>query len=217
MILLFSYSMKNLKEILLTPGITESLFDNDLVKKDVDIDFDTLLNMLFDFGKKHKKLFDKIGAVYLVEKQSMCIAREFSSPDGKGKIGFELYLEVTNVYKNFEDEFKLVPGFQAPRLIVRGVNSDWKYSSADYYTTLKNMRKKHIFTEDDERVRNMSSLIAYAQDYKEVFSIYDKMIEYFCSDEFRKMCEKYINMFESKKCIPGLMVDKMMKEIISKS
>lgn len=198
-------------------SLQESLFDKDLVEKEVPIDFDTLLKLFFDFGKKHKKLFDKIGAVCWVEKQSICIARGFSSPDGEGKIGFELYLEVTNVYKNFEDEFKLVPGFQAPRLIVRGVDSDWKQSNADYYTTLRNMRKKHIFIEDDERVRNISSLIAYAHDYKEVFSIYDKMIEYFCSDEFGKLCEKYINMFESKKCIPGLMVDKMMKEIISKS
>jgi hypothetical protein len=43
------------------------------------------------------------------------------------------------------------------------------------------------------------------------------MVEYFCSDEFGELCEKYINMFESKKCIPGIMVDKMMKKLISKS
>lgn len=209
--------MKNLKEILLTPGITESLFDNDLVKKDVDIDFDALLNMLFNFGERHKKLFDKIGATYWDGKQCIFINRKFPSPDGKGSVVFELQLGITNVYRNFEDEFKLTPGFQAPRLTVCGSNSVWKLSTDDYYASLGSMRKKHIFIEDDERVRNISSLIAYARDYKEVFRVYDKMIEYFCSDEFGEMCKKYINMFESKKCIPGIMVDKMMKKLISKS
>lgn len=211
--------MKSLQESLFDSKTQtmESLFDNDLVEKDVDIDFDTLLNMLFDFGKKHKKLFDKIGATYWVTRQSIFIDRKFSSPDGKGEIIFEFQMGITNVYKYFEDKFKLTPGFQAPRLIVSGKNSDWKTSDSDYYTTLRSIHKKHIFTWDDESVRNTSSLIAYAQDYKEVFSMYDKMIEYFCSDRFGDMCKKYINMFESKKCIPGLMVDKMMKEIISKS
>ena len=56
-------------------SLQESLFGGDLVKKDVDIDFDTLLNMLFEFGRKKKKLFDKAEVIYHEGRQSIFIKK----------------------------------------------------------------------------------------------------------------------------------------------
>lgn len=207
--------MKTLKEILLHQNITESLFDNDLVKKDVDIDFDTLLNMLFDFGKKYQKIFKKINGTVDEGHQSVFFDRKFKDSNKKTVV-FEIELCVGNVFVNKGDEHKLTPIFHAPRLSVNGGwGSDWKYSKSDYYVTLKEVWKKYELVPRDEK--SYVSRMAEGKDYKKAFEIYDKIVKYFCSDEFGKLCEKYINMFESKKCIPGLMVDKIMKEIINKS
>jgi len=210
-------------------SLQESLFDRDLVKKDVEIDFDTVLNMLFDFGRKKDKLFDKTGVSYLEGGQSIYIKRSISAPETGNMfptgntVCFELDLGLTNIY---DHNYKLVPGINPPLLkfnngpLTRNLKSDdvWKFSVSDGYTT-KRLIDKKLNLEKIEYGNRAVSIFAYtasSDNLAKMFKLYDSMVNYFCSDEFKKILQDYVDRFKFKHAIPGVVLDILMKKLIMK-
>ena len=202
--------------------LIESLFDKDLVKKEASVDFETLRDMLFDFGRKRKNLFDKIGGDYHMGRQTIYFRRYIDTPGGKNSVCFELEIGVTNIY---DTNKKLSPGFICPKLKSVGKmniftdnnyddNSNWNYSSSNIYSTLRLLGKKDISYYEDS---SLSSIKANVNNISKTFELYDKMVNYFCSNDFKKELQNYVNKFEFKHAIPGIVMDILMKKLITKS
>ena len=203
--------MKSLQESLFDSKtqMTESLFDKDLVEKGVSINFETLRDMLFNFGRKKTKLFDKSGVVYHEGRQAVFIKKFIGEDD---QVCFELELGVTNTYPEGS-------AFNVPVMVVhdRWMGSatwnSWKSSRTDVNAT----RRKIDSTIKLENNNKLTSTIeATNANIGKVFDLYDNIVERFCSTEFEKELKKYIDQYSEKKVIPGLILDILMKKLIAK-
>ena len=190
-------------------SLQESLFDGDLVKKGVSIDFETLLDMLFDFGRKKKKLFDKTGVIYHEGRQVIFIKKFLGKDD---EICFELQFGITNLHPNSV-------AFNVPVMEVhdwRGGDvsqNGWKSSRTDVNATRRIIDKTIKLENNDEFT---STIEVTNNNITKVFDLYDGIIEDFCSSEFEKELKKYIDQYSGKKAIPGLILDILMKKLITK-
>ena len=187
-------------------SLQESLFDSDLVEKGVKIDFDTLRDMLFSFGEKKTKFFDKAAVVYHEGRQTIFIKKFLGNND---EICFELQFGVTNVHPNSA-------AFNVPVMMVHdrwGGNyvSGWKTSQTDVNAT-----KRKINSIIKLENNGTSTIEATDVNIGKVFDLYNNMVERFCSTEFEKELKKYIDQYSGKKAIPGLILDILMKKLIVK-
>lgn len=207
-------------------SLQESLFNKDLIKRGVEINFDTLLNMLFDFGKKKKRMFDKMEIDYHEGKQSIFIRRFIDDSKRKDAVCFELVLGVYNTYI----DKKLSPAFNIPVLKAKdsfklekpslyntykvyNTYKEWMYSSSDLVGVYRTLKKKNDFIKDDSPFE-----ITVNQDnIAELFTLYDKIVEYFCSDGFKKILQGYVDKFEFKHAIPGIVLDILMKKLVNEA
>ena len=201
-------------------SLQESLFDKDLTKKDVEINFDTLRDMLFDFGKERKRLFDKSEVVYHEGRQSIFIKRFIDDSRRKEAVCFELEFGVTNVYNN---DKKMVAAFNTPVLKeadkmagYSGYEYQWKYSQTAPNTTSRLIEKEFNFKSKEE-LQYTSTIIASNDNITGIFKLYDGMVEYFCSEEFKKILQRYVNDWEGRLAIPGIILDELMKKLIKKA
>lgn len=219
--------MKSLQESLfdLNIQITESLFDNDLVEKGVSIDFETLRDMLFNFGRKRTRLFNKCGVDYREGIQSIYIKKSFSDTDDyevDDAVYFELEFCVTNVYIDTKDGEKLTPAFNVPQLKVAPTYNNlnkWKSSKSDYAATVRAIDKKYDFRKEDTGIVTHTTTLKVTNNdnVRDIFNMLDGMVKYFCSDDFDKVVEDYIKKFKHQHEIPGLIMDILMKKLINKS
>lgn len=190
-------------------SLQESLFDGDLVEKGVSVDFETLRDMLFSFGRKKAKFFDKTGVVYHEGRQAIFIKKFLGENDG---ICFELEFGVTNMYPKGT-------AFNVPVMVVHdrwmgdmGRNS-WKSSRTDVNATKRKIDST-IKLENNDKLT--STIEATDNNIGKVFDLYNSIIEKFCSTEFEKELKKYIDQYSEKKAIPGLILDILMKKLITK-
>ena len=199
-------------------SLQESLFDNDLVEKDVEIDIEELKDILFYFGRTRAIFFDKNDLEYREGKQSIFIRKNFVEYN----LQVELDLGVTNYYNN---NHKLIPGFYVPSLTIRTfdykVNPQWNASRSDYNATIRQMEKR--LPELITGKYHTSVIPSTRKGMSAAFDLYDKMIKYFASKKFQDHILKYVGQFVKTKSpnrdpeIPGLIMDILMKEIIAKS
>lgn len=192
-------------------SLQESLFDKDLVKKDVDIDFDTLLNMLFEFGRKKKKLFDKVEVIYHEGRQSIFI-KKFLGVGNSDDACFELQFGVTNHFPNGV-------AFNVPTMVLHdrwGGNyvKGWASSRTDVNVTRRKIDK---VVELENNNNSIATIEATNDNITKVFDLYDGIIEGFCSTWFEKDLKHYIDQYSEKKAIPGLILDILMKKLIDKA
>ena len=188
--------------------LIESLFDKDLVKKEVSVDFETLRNMLFDFGRRKVKFFDKTGVVYYEGGHTIFFKKFLGE---RSEVCFELKLSVTNVYPDSAV-------FNVPEIVVYDNSFDvswnnWKSSRTDVNATGRTIDST-IKLEKNGKLA--SAIEATNNNIGKVFDLYNSIIEKFCSTEFEKELKKYINLYSEKKVIPGLILDKLMKKLITK-
>jgi len=211
-------------------SLQESLFDQDLIEKGVPIDFETLRNMLFRFGRRHANYFDKNEVIYHEGKMSIFIKKFLEENDSAC---FELEFGVTDVYLGAErDEtakrfhgIDKVTSFSVPILrfhdrwgSITFASQDlsaWKSSKSDINATIRQLRKK-IDVEELGQYHYVT-IAATEESVVKVFDLYDKMIQRFCSKDFDKKLKKYVDNFKSKQEIPGLIMDILMKELITKA
>lgn len=198
-------------------SLQESLFDKDLVEKGVPVNFETLRGMLFEFGRKRIKLFDKAGVIYHEGSQSIFLKKFLDDSNRDESVCFELVFGVTNLFNEGT-------GFNVPILkahdrwgaIVYSHNrpNEWKLSSTGGNITMRVICKK---VELEDNYHSITAIEATDENVGKVFDLYDGMIKEFCSTEFEKKLKKYISHYEGKKEIPGLILDILMKELINKA
>jgi len=190
-------------------SLQESLFDKDIVEKGVSIDFETLRDMLFNFGRKKAKLFDKTGVIFFEGRQAIFIKR-FLGEDGG--ICFELELSVTNMYPEGA-------AFNVPVMVVHDrwnvnhLRNSWKSSRTDVNATRRKIDST-IKLENNDKFT--STIEATDNNISKVFDLYNSIIEKFCSTKFEKELKKYIDQYSENKAIPGLILDILMKKLIAK-
>ena len=188
-------------------SLQESLFDDDLVEKGVSVDFETLRDMIFSFGRKKAKFFDKTGVVYHEGRQAIYIKKFLGEYD---EVCFELEFGVTNMYPEGT-------AFNVPVMMVDDASgnhvSGWKLSQTDVYATRRKIDST-IKLENNDKLT--STIEATDNNIDKVFDLYNNMVESFCSTEFEKELKKYIDQYSEKKAIPGLILDILMKKLITK-
>ena len=210
--------MKSLQESLFDSNIqiTESLFDNDLVEKGVSIDFETLRDMLFNFGRRKARFFDRAGMIYHEGKQSIYIKKFLGVND---EVCFELEFGITKLYSNDDPDGV---SFNIPIMRVHDRWGEayihnrpdaWKTSQTDIYDT---RRKINSVIKLENGYKYTATIEATSVNIDKVFDLYDNIIEKFCSTEFEKELKKYIDQYSKKKAIPGLILDILMKKLIAK-
>ena len=186
-------------------SLQESLFDGDLVEKGVSVDFETLCDMLFSFGRKKAKFFDKTRVVYHEGRQAIFIKKFLGEYD---EVCFELQFGVTNMYPKGT-------AFNVPAMIADDASgnhvSGWKLSQTDVNAT-----KRKINSIIKLENNGTSTIEATDVNIGKVFDLYNNMVERFCSTEFEKELKKYIDQYSGKKAIPGLILDILMKKLIVK-
>lgn len=193
-------------------SLQESLFDKDLVEKGVLIDFETLRDMLFTFGHKKAKLFDKSGVIYHEGKMSIYLKRFVGV---NNCLCFELEFGVTNL-------FDKGTGFNIPTLKTydrwNNVESwgpgTWKPSRTDVNATRRVIDKKIDLENYDNSI---STITATDNNISKIFKLYEGMINEFCSKEFKKKLVYYEDVYKEKKSVPGLILDILMKQLIEKA
>ena len=190
-------------------SLQESLFDGDLVEKGVKIDFDTLQDMLFSFGRKKAKFFDKAAVIYHEGRQTIFIKKFLGNND---EICFELQFGVTNVHPDSA-------AFNVPMMVVHdrweGAYVDgWKTSRTDVNATKREIDRV-IKLENNDKLT--STIEATDNNISKVFNLYDGMLREFCSPQFKKELENYMDRYSEKKVIPGLILDMLMKKLITHS
>lgn len=194
-------------------SLQESLFDKDLVEKGVPIDFEALRDMLFDFGRRKAKLFDNAGVIYHEGKMSIYIKKFLGEND---KVCFELEFGVTNVYPS-GTAFN-IPQLRAhDRFMGSQTWNSWKSSKADINATSRQMIKKLPELADEWAFRHCVEFRATDKSIPIMFDLYDRIIEQFCSKEFEKDLIKFTQKFEDKHEIPGIIMDILMKRLITKA
>ena len=229
--LLFIY-MKSLQESLFDSKtrMTESLFDNDLVEKDLLIDFDDLKEMLFNLMSKNSSIpKNNSDIVFHKGRQLIYIKRFIDDSQDPGRVCFELSLGVDTLFKDLKErQQKSLPCFSTPFLRVydrilsvngRGIigGIKWLSSTSSANTTSKFIDKTFDFRKDTDKIYTTSEIIATQHNVLEILDFYDKLIKYFCSDKFGKELKNYVNKFEWKHAIPGIIVDGIMKKLITHS
>lgn len=196
-------------------SLQESLFDKDLVEKGVPIDFETLRDMLFTFGRKKAKFFDRNDVIYYEGRKSIFLKKFVGDNDG---LCFELEFGVTNLFNEGA-------GFNVPTLKTHdrwgGDYSNnivaWKSSRTDVNATRRVIDKKvELEVELEDNYHSISTIEATDNNISKVFELYEGMINEFCSKEFEKKLIHYRSTYEEKKAIPGLILDILMKKLITK-
>ena len=195
-------------------SLQESLFDQDLVKKSIKINFETLRDMLFDFLDKRLSELEKNGLSVWKGRQSIYIRKHSQDKNTENYFLFELDFGVTNFYN--EDQ-TLVPGFNIPILkMVHPPTSAWRLSSSEVNGTMRKIYKK--IPELKQYVFGYGSVIkATEESISMIFKLYEGMIKWFGSKKFDNELNKYIQKYESKQEIPGFMMDLLMKQLIEKA
>lgn len=194
-------------------SLQESLFDKDLVEKGVSIDFETLRDMLFTFGRKKAKLFDRNDVIYHEGRLSIFLKKFVGENDS---LCFELEFGVTSLFNEGT-------GFNVPTLKAHdrwgttgypGGLEAWKSSRTDTNITRRVIDKK---VELEDNHHSISTIEATDNNIGKVFELYEEMINEFCSKEFEKKLIHYRSTYEEKKAIPGLILDILMKKLINKA
>ena len=191
-------------------SLQESLFDGDLVEKGVSVDFETLRDMLFGFGRRKAKFFDKTGVVYHEGRQAIFIKKFLGDDD---EVCFELEFGVTNMYP--EGTAFNVPVMVAhDRWLGDASRNGWKTSRTDVNATRRKIDSTIKLENNDKLI---STIEATDNNIDKVFDLYNDMIERFCSTEFEKELKHYIDQYnKNRKTIPGLILDILMKKLIAK-
>ena len=193
-------------------SLQESLFDKDLVEKGVKVDFETLRDMLFTFGRKKAKMFDKAGVIYHEGRMSMYVKNFVGENDC---LCFELEFGVTNLFNEGV-------GFYVPVLRTHDRwesstswgKGTWKGSRTEVNTTRRVIDKKVEF---ENNYNSISTIEATDVNIPKVFELYEGMINAFCSDWFKKKLVHYEETYKEKQAIPGLILDILMKQLIEKT
>ena len=193
-------------------SLQESLFDKNLIDKGVPIDFEVLRDMLFTFGRKKAKLFDKSGIVYHEGKMSIYLKKFVGVND---YLCFELAFGVTNLFGEGA-------GFNVPILNVHDRwesldswgDGTWKPSRTDVNATRRVIDEKIDLENADHSI---STIAATDNNINKVFELYEGMINEFCSKEFEKNLIHYEDVYKKKKAIPGLILDILMKKLIKEA
>ena len=188
-------------------SLQESLFDSDLVEKGVSVDFETLCDMLFSFGRKKAKFFDKTRVVYHEGRQAIFIKKFLGEYD---EVCFELQFGVTNMYPK-GTAFNVPAMVAHDRWLGDASRNGWKTSQTDVNAT-----KRKINSIIKLENNGTSTIEATDVNIGKVFDLYDNIIKRFCSTEFEKELKKYIDQYSEKKAIPGLILDILMKKLITK-
>ncbi len=227
--------MKSLQESLFDSKIqmTESLFDNDLIEKDLPIDLDDLKEMLFNLTSKNSSISkNSSNIVFHQGVSSIYIKRFIDDSQDPERVCFELVLGVTTLFKELKGRRQeSLPCFTTPFLRVhdrilsasgRGSQGifggiKWHTSTSDENITSKLIDKTFDFRKDTNEIYTTPGIIAIQRNVVEILDFYDKLIKYFCSDKFGKVLKDYVDKFEWKHTIPGIIVDEIMKKLITHS
>lgn len=210
-------------------SLQESLFDDDLIKKDLPIDIDDLKEMLFNLISKNSSIpKNNSDIVFHQGEQSIYIKRYIDDSQYPGIVCFVLELGVTTLFKDLKGgQQELLPCFTTPALMVhdrtltmsgsiRG-GIKWRSSTSDENITSKLIDKTFDFRKNTDEIYNTSKIIATQYNVDEVLNFYDGLIKYFCSDKFGKVLKDYVDKFEYKHTIPGLIIDILLKKLITHS
>ena len=212
-------------------SLQESLFDGDLIEKDPPIDLDDLKEMLFDLMSKNSSIpKNNSNIVFHAGKQSIYIKRFIDDSQDPERVCFELELGVTTLFKDLKGgQQKLLPCFSTPFLRVhdrilsvsgrgsQGIHGGikWLSSNSDGNITSKFIDKTFDFRKDTDETYTISEIIATQHNVVKILDFYDKLIKYFCSDKFGKVLKNYVDKFEWKHAIPGIIIDTILKKLIS--
>lgn len=227
--------MKSLQESLFDSKtqMTESLFDKDLIEKDPLIDLDNLKEMLFNLMSKNSSIpKNNSTIVFHADKQSIYIKRFIDDSQDPERVCFELELGVTALFKDLKGrQQKLLPCFETPFLRVhdrilsvsgrgsQGIHGGikWLSSNSDDNIASKFIDKTFDFRKGTDKIYTTSEIIATQHNAVEILDFYDGLIKYFCSDKFGKVLKDYVDKFEWKHAIPGIIVDAILKKLITHS
>ena len=190
-------------------SLQESLFDKDLVEKGVSVDFETLCDMLFDFLDKQKSVIKNSSLSVWKGRQSIYIRYYIH----RHSIYFELDFGVTNFYN---EDRKLVPGFNIPQFKLINEDLRWRHSGSDVNATIRQIIKK--IPDLKQYIFGYGSVIkATEESIPMIFKLYEGMITHFCTLKFEKNIGKYVDRYEASKEIPGLIMDLLMKNLIEEA
>jgi len=214
-------------------SLQESLFDSDLIEKDLLIDLDDLKEMLFNLISKNSSIpKNNSNIIFHQGKQSIYIKRFIDDSQDPERVCFELELGVTTLFKDLKGrQQKLLPCFTIPFLRVhdrilsvsgrasQGIHGGikWLSSNSDGNITSKLIDKTFDFRKDTNEIYTTSEIIATQHNAVEILDFYDRLIKYFCSDKFGKILKDYVDKFEWKHAIPGIIIDILMKKLITHS
>ena len=206
-------------------SLKESLFDQDLVEKEVPIDVDTLKNIFIQLVDNKKSLFDKTDIIChksettnrLQDCVVMHIKRFISDSEQLDAVCFELVL---NVGARDGELYIDLPELKVHDRFITISNRpsqsgrhQWRTSFSFNPATAAVISRKigyACYTDIFDKVRHF--------DYNKVnkiFSLYDEMMDWFCSDSFKKKLKHYVEQFEYKHEIPGSVLDILMKQLIN--
>ena len=207
-------------------SLKESLFDKDLVEKDLPIDFDNLKEMLFDLILKNLSIpKNNSDIVFHQGEELIYIKRYIDDSQYPEIVCFDLELGVSTLFKELKGgQIELLPCFTTPVLKVRdrlygarSKGSGWSTSTSDPDTTARLIDKKFDFRKHTTEIYTTPGIIATQLNTAEILDFYDRLIKYFCSDKIKKTLEGYVNKFEWKHAIPGIVVDGILKKLITQS
>lgn len=189
-------------------SLQESLFDKDLTEKDINIDYPLLKDELFYLGRSRAKFFDKNQIKYHEGKQSIFISMSLNE-----YLDLELELAITNLV-GFN--LKGGCGFILPTLKTVTSYSNlggWRGSSTEGHSTTKCLQevgKKRGFSTNGK----YGMIYATDSNMTKILDLYDDIFKVFASKDFKDELKKYVKIFEDKKAIPGLILDKLMKKLL---
>jgi len=90
---------------------------------------------------------------------------------------------------------------------------EWNASRTDYNATIRQINKK--IPSVIKGLYHTSVIPGTNEGISEIFKLYDGMVKHFCSKKFQDRIFSYANRFKDKGEIPGLILDILMKELIS--
>jgi hypothetical protein len=195
-------------------SLQESLFDKDLVERDVPVDFDTLRDMLFGFGRRKARFFDNAGVTYHEGRQSIYLKKFIGENDC---LCFKLVFSVTNFLGGAEFNTPILKTHDRWESAVVLGSGAWKPSATDTNATWRFINKK-VKLDNEYDMHDYKSVIKGTPDnIKKIFNLYEGMVREFCSKDFEKRLIDLEKKFDEKHAIPGLVLDNLMKELIQKA
>jgi hypothetical protein len=223
--------MKSLQESLFDSKtqMAESLFDKDLVEKDPPIDLDDLKEMLYNLIPKNSSIpKNNSDIVFHKGNQLIYIKRFIDDSQDSEKVCFELVFGVTTLFKDLKGgQQELLPCFSVPLLrvhdrilsvnMMRSKEIKWSTSESDPTTTARLIDKEFDFRKNTDKIYTTTEIIATQRNVVEILDFYDRLIKYFCSDKFGKVLKDYVDKFEWKRAIPGIVMDIILKKLITQS